>query len=243
MPDPETLYRQLSELLLAVPDFNKPGSLSTDGYQWLARAYALVDAGGDVQDAVRMKDLTDNFDQYLFADRLSALRKMLTIMRRSAAVAEVNSPIAAQGSFIHAGNVFDAMAALGKVFRIATADVLVVDPYMDDIALSDFLLMVPEGVPIRLLSDQAHLKQTLQPASERWVQQHGAKRPLTVKITAPRVLHDRLILIDNSSAYISTQSLNALGARSHASVMRADPDMAQLKIDAYQQIWTNATPL
>jgi hypothetical protein len=114
---------------------------------------------------------------------------------------------------------------------------------MDDRALSDFLLMVPEGVPIRLLSDQFHLKPTLRPASERWQQQYAAERPLTVKITTPRALHDRLIIIDGGSVYISTQSLNALAVRSPASIMRADPEMAHLKIEAYQLLWNNATPV
>lgn len=56
--DPETLYRQLGELLIAVPDFYKPGPLAQDGHQWLARAYALVKAGDDIDDTMRMKSLT-----------------------------------------------------------------------------------------------------------------------------------------------------------------------------------------
>ena len=237
----ETLYRQPSELLIAVPDFYKPGPLSSEGHDWLARAYALVKAGDDIEDTMRMKTLTQGLDQYI--QREPALEEMLKIMRRTAAVAEVASPIAVRGSFIHAGNVFDAMTVLGKVFRTATKDVLVVDPYMDDKALSDFLLAAPEGVPIRLLSDQAHLKPTLRPASQRWQQQYAAKRPLSVRITTPRALHDRLIIIDDSTAYISTQSLNGLAVRSPASIMRADPEMAQLKIEAYQLIWNNASSL
>jgi hypothetical protein len=197
MIDPEALYRQLGELLISVPDFYKPGPLSPEGHEWLARAYALVKAGNDLQDAARMKELTQGFDQYM--ERQPPL-EILKIMRRTAAVTEVASPTAVRGSFIHAGNVFDAMTVLGKVFRSATKDVLVVDPYMDDKALGDFLRMVPEGVPIRLLSDQFHLKDTLRPASERWQQQYASTRPLTVKLAAPRSLHDRLILIDGSTS-------------------------------------------
>jgi hypothetical protein len=241
MVDPEILYRQLSELLVSVPDFDKPGPLSPDGHEWLGRAYARVKAGGDLEDAMRMKNLTQNLDQFM--ERRPALDEILKIVRRTAAVAELASPSAVHGSFIHAGNVFDAMAVLGKVFRSATKDLLVVDPYMDDRALSDFLLMVPEGVSIRLLSDEFHLKPTLRPASERWQQQYATKRPLTVRITTPRALHDRLIIIDGGAVHISTQSLNALAVRSPASVTRTDPEMAQLKIEAYQLIWSNASPL
>jgi hypothetical protein len=126
MIDPETLYRHLGELLISVPDFHKPGSLLPEGHEWLARAYALVKAGDDLQDTARMKELTQRFDQYM--ERQPPLEEILKIMRRTAAVAEVASPSAVRGSFIHAGNVFDAMTALGKVFRSAIKDVLVVDP-------------------------------------------------------------------------------------------------------------------
>jgi hypothetical protein len=164
MIDAETLYRQLGELLISVPDCYKPGPLSPDGHQWLARAYALVKTGDDFEDMNRMKWLTQNLDQLM---EPPGLEEMPKVMRRTAAVAEVASPTAVRGSFIHAGNVFDAMTVLGKVFRTVTKNVLVVDPYMDDKALSDFLLTAPEGVSIRLLSDQAHLKPTLRPASQR----------------------------------------------------------------------------
>jgi hypothetical protein len=65
MIDAETLYRQLGELLISVPDFYKPGPLSPDGHQWLARAYALVKTGDDFEDMNRMKWLTQNLDQLM----------------------------------------------------------------------------------------------------------------------------------------------------------------------------------
>ena len=135
------------------------------------------------------------------------------------------------------------MIALGKIFKGATKDVLLVDPYMDEVALSDFALQVPEKVPVRLLSDNATVKPTLRPA----------RRPLAETIphfpalggsTAPnRTLHDRVIIIDGNAAYISTQSLNALAARSPATVMRADAETTKLKIEAYEDIWRSAAGL
>ncbi len=55
MVDAETLYRQMGELLISVPDFYKPGPLSFEGHEWLARAYAPVKVGNDIQDTARMK--------------------------------------------------------------------------------------------------------------------------------------------------------------------------------------------
>jgi hypothetical protein len=154
-------------------------------------------------------------------------------------VAELESPVAVQGTFIHAGNVFDAMVALGKVLKSATKDVLIVDPYMDEKALSDFAL---KGA-ICLLSDEHSVKPTLRPAYERWVKQYGATRPLTARLAPARTLHDRVIIIDGAAAYVSTQSLNAIAVRAPASVMRADAETATLKIEAYQKLWDSAVSL
>jgi hypothetical protein len=241
MVDPETLYVQLSVLLASVPDFAAPGPLSEEAETWLARAYALVQAGGDARDIVDMKQALANFGELIY--RAEAARPLLAILRRTAAVAELASPTAVRGAFIHAGDVFAAMIALGKIFKGATKDVLIVDPYMDEVALSDFALQVPENVPIRLLSDNATVKPTLRPAHDRWLKQYPTSRPLEARLAPDRTLHDRVIIIDGNAAYISTQSLNALAARSPATVIRADPETTKLKIEAYENIWRSATGL
>jgi hypothetical protein len=206
----------------------------------LARAYALVRAGGDALDIVEMKQAQANFGALVY--REEAAKPLLAILRRTAAVAELASPTAVQGAFIHAGDVFAAMIALGKIFKGATKDVLIVDPYMDEVALSDFALQVPENVPIRLLSDNAKVKPTLRPACDRWLKQYPS-RPLEARLAPDRTLHDRVIIIDGNAAYISTQSLNAFAARSPATVIRADPETTKLKIEAYENIWRSATGL
>lgn len=132
--------------------------------------------------------------------------------------------------------------SLGNVLRRAATD-LIVDPYLDEIALSDFVLMVPEKVPVRLLADQFYLKPTLRAACQRWAQQHGTTRPISARLASPRTLHDRVIFIDNNEAYLLSQSLNAIAARSPATITRADPDLTKMKVHAYQQIWNVAAPL
>jgi hypothetical protein len=249
MTDPEALYVQLSQLLASIPidlttpiaDLSTPSPLSDEAERWVARAYALVSESGDLADTSEMKRLTHNFGQRAF--RHQSMPEILSILRRAAAVTELRSPAGAQGSFIHAGNVFDAMASLGNVLRRATTDLLIVDPYLDEIALSDFVLMVPERVPIRLLADQFYLKPTLRAACQRWAQQYGTARPLSARLASARTLHDRVIFIDNQEAYLSSQSLNAIAARSPATITRADPELTGMKVQAYQQIWNVAAAL
>jgi hypothetical protein len=155
------------------------------------------------------------------------------------AAAELRAPASAQGAFIPAGNAFDAFAAVSKVLQTATTDVLIIDPYMDEAALTEFGCAVPHGITLRLLADAAHVKATLEPAARRWISQYGAAKSLSARLAPPRTLHDRAILIDGTTAWTLTQSLNAFAKRSPAEIVRAD-DTAQLKIDAYDAIWNGA---
>lgn len=160
---------------------------------------------------------------------------------RALAKAELAAPAGVQGAFIPVGGSFDAYAALAKVFSKAQADLLVVDPYMDDSVLIEFGGAVPETVALRLLSDKATAKQSLEPAAKRWKAQYP-NRNLQVRLTPARALHDRVILVDGKEAWTITQSLKDLAKRSPAEIVRAN-DIAPLKIAAYEQIWNAAGAL
>ena len=220
MIDPGALYQQLGVLLASVPDLTEPGELSAEVETWLARAYALVKAGGDPEDTFHMKKITNTFYEVVL--RGNAANDMMIILRRTAAVAELQAPPGMQGTYIHEGDVSAAMIALGKVLKTAIKDVLIVDPYMDETALSDFALMIPESVPVRLLSDEFYLRPTLLPARDRWVRTYPSVRPLEVRLAPDRTLHDRDIVVDSAAAYGLSQSLNAFAARSHATIARFD---------------------
>jgi hypothetical protein len=102
---------------------------------------------------------------------------------------------------------------------------------------------LPTEVETGLLSDKFYLRPTLRPARDRWLNQYSASRPLDVRLAPDRTLHDRDIIVDGTAAYSSTQSLNAVGARSHATIMRFDPDTTKLKVEVYENIWKSAIPL
>ena len=128
------------------------------------------------------------------------------------------------------GAAFDAFQAVGNVLRTAQRDVLIADPYINATILTDFAPLAPEGVSMRLLSDVFYTKpDAVMPAAGRWIAQYGADRPLQVRQTAPRLMHNRIIVVD--------------GVRAFATVVRAEGDAAQLEIDAYGQLWDGANRL
>jgi hypothetical protein len=97
---------------------------------------------------------------------------------------------------------------------------------------------------MRLLADTEHCKKaTLKPAVLRWQTQYGASRPLEVKLASKKTLHDRLIFVDDERVFTLGQSLNAIAARAPTSIVRVDAATAEIKVEAYANLWMTATPI
>jgi hypothetical protein len=239
--DPEALYAQLGELIRTMPDLDAWGVIPPDTHKWLGRAWNLVAATGNLDDAVALKIASDTL--YAESNRGPLGAKIRNIVYRALAVAESKVPASARGAFIPAGDVFEAMAAIGKVLETASCDVLIVDPYMDEKTLTDFTVLVPERTTIRLLADQHDVKPSLRPAVQRWTAQYGSIRPLEAKLSEPRTLHDRAIFVDGKGAWVLTQSFNAFAARAPGMIVRVDSETATLKIAAYEALWQSASSL
>jgi hypothetical protein len=134
--DPEALYIQLGRLLEAMPELTVQPPYSTSTHQWLGRVEALIDASGDKADLLEFQAATSQLKDMV--KQWWAAQDVTRIIHRALAKAELKAPAAIQGSFIPAGNSFDAMAAIGKVLNQANQEVLIIDPYLDGKVLTDF---------------------------------------------------------------------------------------------------------
>ena len=152
-------------------------------------------------------------------------------------------PTPKTGAFIPAGNTFDAFKAVQRVFEGAKADILIVDPYLDEKILTEFALLAPSGVPLRLLTDSGLHKQSLIPAITHFKKQYGNNRPVEARGAPARSLHDRLVAIDRQRIWTVGQSFNALATRAPTSFVEVDQETAALKMEAYEAIWAVATPI
>lgn len=237
MKDPVRIYNELGRLVEAMPDLEHDNE-SAESLMWLGRVYALVLQSGSANDNTAFREAMDALateSDGFKANR--ALLRLRSILYRRLAVAEMEVPAGVKGSFIPAGNSFEAMLAVGKVLGTAKSELLIIDPYMDAKALTDFGALAKEGVALKLMSDADTYKPTLKPAFERWIAQYGASRPLEVRLAPSRSLHDRLIMVDGCVVWILTQSLNAFAERAPASIVKVDDETARLKISAYGAIW------
>jgi hypothetical protein len=233
--DPESLYRQFGRLIESAPEFSHNVVAGPDHLMWIGRGRALL---VELDETMLFAEFEAASRNLLGPRRTDAFKTIMLVLYKALASAEMKSPAGARGAFIPAGNAFDAFAALAKVLQTATSDVFIVDPYMDEVVLTEFASAITDGVTIRLLSDSANVKPTLAPAAANWVKQF-AHKPLSVRLAAPRTLHDRAIFVDRTTGWILTQSLKDFAKRSPAEIVRAD-DTAALKIAAYEAVWTTA---
>lgn len=239
---PEALYLQLGQLIREMPNFTT-GRLDDAQMRWLGRAAALVSETGDLANIGYLRNISDFLGTPTGTNPQLSAHEIRKILYRALAWAEARAPAETQGAFIPAGNVFDAIAAAGKVIQSASQTLLIVDPYIDQNALTEFAVMAAERTTIRILTDAQGMKPGFPPALARWCQQYGETRPAEARKTAPRALHDRLMIVDGAQAYMLGQSLNAFATRAPTAIVRADPETAQMKIRAYAEIWESATPL
>lgn len=236
---PEALYLLLGQLVAEMPDL-QIAPITPDVNQWLGRAAALVSETGNIADSIAVNVAANNLTGVL---RETNAQTIAAIVHRALAIAEMKAPAGAKGAFIAAGSSFDAFSAVGKVLARARGDILIVDPYADGKALTDFAVQASEGISIRILAGESEHKATLNPAAQNWAKQFAASRPLEVRLAPAKTLHDRLIILDEKEAWSLTQSLNAFATRSPATIVRVDEEIAAMKVAAYQPLWQSGKPL
>jgi hypothetical protein len=240
--DATEALRRLQVLVQSEPNFRaiqEDHSCPPETLKWLGQLHAIVRAMKLAGDEVALNVASG---MLVRSKGQSGGGEIRTVLYRALATAELAAPASEQGAFIAAGNELDAYAAISKLLAAARHDLLVVDPYMDGKALTDFLPSAAEGVRLRVLTDEATVKETLAPAADKWKAQFEAKRPLEVRLAPGRSLHDRLIMIDEGEVWSLSQSLKDFANRAHGSILKTDAETAALKIGAYDRLWNDARP-
>jgi hypothetical protein len=144
----EALYMQLGRLIEEMPDLKATGPVSHETLRWLGRANALVTAAEGYVAEIEFQQHRNTWEQLPY--RQAGAERIMGALYRALGTVETELPGSFSGAFIPAGNVFDAMAAVGRIFASAKTKLLIVDPYLDEKMLTEFALLAPEGVALRL---------------------------------------------------------------------------------------------
>jgi hypothetical protein len=237
----QALYGELRALSESFPDLKYGTPVTDDRHRWMGRARALICEA--IGPAAEMEFMAAHDRLDTTTGHEGGVEGIKTLVFNALATIELELPAGQRGAFIPAGNVFDSMAVVAKIFDEAKADLLIVDPYLDEKFLGNFAQLTKEHIMLRLLRDSHQLKLSLAPMVGAWTKQYGAGRPLEVRLAEARTLHDRLIIVDKREVWNVGQSFNNLAGRAPTSFTKTDPDTSDLKIKAYEAAWDSAKPL
>lgn len=240
--DWEALYHQIGQIIAEEPWIPLgPERASGEILRWLGRAEVLVGEVSGIVDQSKFKSISSAMLTASRSDAEPQMRHLRSLLYVALAKAEINAPTAAKGAFIPAGNSFDALTAVSGVLRECRGSALVVDPYLDPIALTEFLHMLGVGIPLRLFASGKQKSSGLPEAVKRWRSQYQDSRPIEIRFAPPRLLHDRLIM-DDANVWSLSQSFNSIAQRSPAMIQRVSPDIALIKRQAFLEMWQNSEP-
>lgn len=234
---PEQVYQQLGSLIAEMPDLAM-GPITLEMNKWLGRVAPLVEAASGRESLIPLRLAAEGLNG---STREFNAQKIPVIVCEALARAEIKAPASARGVFVAAGDTLDALKAVARAMSEAKTDVLMVDPYADH-SITDFAILAPENVPVRLLAKTGQDK-FLKPVVRRWPQQMETLRPFTVRLAPAKDLHDRLVLVDNKTVWMIGQSFNRLAARSPTALVKLPTEIAAEKIVAYEDMWSLATPV
>lgn len=231
--EPHILLAQLRSLLERAPDFNQYKITSREHSIWLAQAYALVSRWNSFE-AITIKVSSENL-VYLM-NRDSHVSKILGVVYRAIADLEIGVPNSEQVSFGE-GEVYDFFKTLNRVIASAEKSIFIIDPYLDTSVFDHYLVSRQEGVTVRFLSSKR--AEDLVPFADKYNQQYGD----IIELRKSNKIHDRVIFVDNYVCWLIGQSLKDAAKAKPTYVVQAPPDIVPIKLNTYDDIWSNSQTL
>lgn len=228
------LLLKLTEALENAPDFgNKPVlDVGTPQRQWLSEVGALLSRLG-VEKKVHFKAAFNTLVQY-WAAAITQIKGQV-----SDAIEEIKLDLELDGrsdvgSAYAPGDVYRFFADLKAVINQAESEVMVVDPYFNGEAFDAYLSTAKPGLIIRILADR-YSKDI-----SSYVEKHKAQFETNIELRRSKELHDRLIFVDDDSAWIMGGSIKDAGKKATYLIPLAT-QLAILKKEIYTEIWDRAT--
>jgi hypothetical protein len=224
------LLLKLQDALDRAPQFgDKPiMDAASPQRQWLAEVGALLGRLGTnkkvefraaFQTAVQYwKHATDKIKGQVL-DAIEELKLELELDGRS----EIGSAYAP-------GDVYRFFADLKAILNTAQKSLLVIDPYFDGSAFDACLTSAPTGIMVQVLADRY--------ASDvaNYVVKHRAQFSSGIELRSSKELHDRLVLVDDDTAWIMGGSIKDAGKKATYLIPLAAP-VAEAKKSIYSDIW------
>lgn len=136
--------------------------------------------------------------------------------------------------FIPKGEVFTAYRTIRDIVLQGRAEILVIDPYVDE-DLLDMFAGVDPSVKIRVPTE--HLKGGFKLAYRKLLQQRGS-----IEVRCSTQFHDRFIVLDGQACYQLGGSINHAGAKATTIGRKSDVMRDKILTEA-EKAWVSANPV
>jgi len=233
----EAQVRSMPQVLNSqVPFLGQAPSLPPGIYEWLGRTIALLEHW-DSHKTIFVSTAATSLQSTLFSQNAATIQ--ITLYR---AIGDLKLRLQTrQGGAFGPNAVYDYFRALKDTVSIATSDVFVADPYLND-EIFDYLSVAAVGATIRLMTAQRTQQQqqlvgSLQVARGKFQQQYG--RPVEVRTSS--AFHDRVIFINRQTCYLSGASIKDAAKRAPTYLAPLSTDLFQDKLADYEAIWQAGT--
>lgn len=239
----QVLYHRIAQVITDEPEIPSGDRRDTaEVLMWLGRVGALIMQVNGIADHAKFK----NYRQSLLVTTKYSpdvqMRHIRSLLYAVLAKAELKAPTVADGSFIPAGNVSDAVAAVTGILDRCRGHLMVVDPHLDAMALTRYLAVDVDGAALRLLVGEERGSSDLSKEVSETRIRRSRGSLIELRYAPERLLHDRLIM-DDSNVWSLSQSFNVLAEGSPAMIQRLGRDVAAVKRQAYFELWDRSIPI
>ena len=132
------------------------------------------------------------------------------------------------------GDVYRFFADLKDVINSANTNVLIIDPYFNGSAFDAYLSSVSPEIKVCVLADRYSTD------ISAYIEKHQAQFSSQIQLRKSNELHDRIIFIDNDSAWIMGRSIKDAGKKA-TYLIPLQSELSQAKRQIYDEIWGRAS--
>jgi hypothetical protein len=130
-----------------------------------------------------------------------------------------------------AGDQYAFYRDLSSLIQAATKEVLIVDAYLDEDVFNLHVSKVPDGVPVRILSNKIGAN------VETVARMYAKSKPLELRSSAD--IHDRAVFVDRQG-WVIGQSIKDAANKKPTYIVELNEPMLTASRDTYGRIWSTA---
>lgn len=233
----------LKSHILAAPSFHSSFSIDAATHRsWFGKAVALIKRWDEEKANTLQSQIGSLY--HIFGTR--KLAEIFTLLQDVVIDIEFCPKSDSTGKIFGPGAVYDFFTALRDILSTAEHSLLIVDPYLDAHAFDNYVADLTPQVQIHLLTlAQKPGAPSLRyvPALKAAVDHFNISYKASIQLRQSTKLHDRVIIVDNGAVWVTGQSLKDAVKTSTTYLAPLDGEMATLKREHYENIWTLAAQL